>query len=79
MDTQDGSKPTDNRLYESDRWIQIGDAALTRVCREIHWQLELERKSARREALLRMSIGLPPIPRRIDWYSWRNRSLAEFR
>jgi hypothetical protein len=38
-----------------------------RIARQIHWQLCLERgNSARREARLRMAIGLPPVPRSLD-------------
>lgn len=40
----------------------------TRIRDAIHWQIALEilsRSNARREALLRLSIGLPPVPRPI--------------
>ena len=35
-----------------------------RIARQIHWQINLERgKSAKREARMRMAIGLRPVPR----------------
>jgi hypothetical protein len=41
-----------------------------RVCRALHRYIEIEATradAAKRNVRLRMAIGLPPIPRRINW------------
>jgi hypothetical protein len=54
------------------RRLSLQDRA--RVCQALHRFLEIEATraaTAQRNVRLRMAIGLPPVPRRLDWQRWQ--------
>jgi hypothetical protein len=63
-----------NRLERNVRRRHLSPQERARVCQAIHRYIEIEATravTAKRNIRLRLAIGLPPVPRRLDWERWQ--------